>query len=267
MLTTTDQLGNTFHFEAIPKRIVSVVPSQTEFLFDIGLEEHIVGITKFCIHPEGKVEQKIIVGGTKNLSIENIMALKPDLIIANKEENEHGQIDELAKLVPVWISDIYTLDDAYEMMSSLGELFQKQEKTQEIIAGIKSTFAELEANLKPTHERIAYFIWRNPTMLAGTHTFIDHLLTKIGYYNICQDLPEAVGSRYPAIRIDEINKLKPDRLFLSSEPFPFNEKHIEELGMMWPDAKVQLVDGEMFSWYGSRLLKSAEYFKNLLEIK
>ena len=267
MITTTDQLGNTFNFETIPTRIISIVPSQTEFLFDIGLEEQIVGLTKFCIHPEDKVEKKINVGGTKNLSIENILSLKPDLIIANKEENTQDQIDELAKLVPVWISDIYTLDDAYEMMSRLGELFQKQEQTNKIIEGIKTSFAELEANLKPTHERIAYFIWRNPTMLAGTHTFIDHLLSKIGYYNICQDLPETVGSRYPTILIDEISKLNPDRLFLSSEPFPFNEKHIEELGMMWPQVKVQLVDGEMFSWYGSRLLKSADYFKNLLETK
>ena len=133
MITTTDQLGNTFQFENIPSRIVSIVPSQTEFLFDIGLDEQIVGITKFCIHPEDKVEDKINVGGTKNLSIENILALKPDLIIANKEENTQAQIDELAKLVPVWISDIYTLDDAYEMMSRLGELFQKQQKTQKII--------------------------------------------------------------------------------------------------------------------------------------
>ncbi len=265
MINTTDQLGNTFSFENPPKRIVSIVPSQTEFLFSIGLEEEVLGVTKFCIHPEDKVEHKLNIGGTKNLNIEKILALNPDIIIANKEENEQSQIEELQKHVPVWISDIYTLNDAYEMMMKLGTLFQKEEITASIITQIKISFEELLINLKPTHERVAYFIWRNPTMLAGTHTFIDHLLTLIGFKNICAELEN--GSRYPSVRMDDINRLQPDRILLSSEPFPFNEKHIEELSVIWPHAKVELVDGEMFSWYGSRLQESANYFKTLLETK
>jgi len=263
MIRTTDQLGTTFEFEAVPKRIVSIVPSQTEFLFSLGLDEEIVGITKFCIHPEEKVEHKKIVGGTKNLYIDTILALKPDIIIANKEENELSQIQELQKHVPVWISDIYSLDEAYAMMSSLGELFQKNCLAEEIIENIRESFVELKSNIKPTNERVAYFIWRNPTMLAGTNTFIHFLLEFIGFKNICSELTN--GSRYPTLKMDEINVLQPDRIMLSSEPFPFNDKHIEELSVIWPHAKVELVDGEMFSWYGSRLLHSAEYFKKLLE--
>lgn len=263
MISSTDQLGTTFEFESIPKRIVSIVPSQTEFLFSIGLDEEIVGVTKFCIHPEEKVEHKTIVGGTKNLYIDTILALKPDIIIANKEENELSQIEELQKHVPVWISDICTLDEAYEMMSSLGDLFQKKCITEEIIQNIRESFVDLKSKLKPTNERVAYFIWRNPTMLAGTNTFIHYLLEFIGFKNICSEMEN--GTRYPSVKMDEINRLQPDRIMLSSEPFPFNEKHIEELTIIWPHAKVELVDGEMFSWYGSRLQESANYFKKLLE--
>lgn len=263
MISTTDQLGNKFDFENTPKRIVSIVPSQTEFLFSIGLDDSILGLTKFCIHPEDKVKQKLIVGGTKNLNIEKILSLNPDIIIANKEENERSQILELQKHVPVWISDIYNLDDAYEMMIELGDLFGKSDKSNEIVNEIKLSFEELLSNLKPTKETVAYFIWKNPTMLAGKETFIDYMLTFIGFENICTQLENP--NRYPSVKMDEINKIQPDRIMLSSEPFPFNEKHIEELSVIWPHAKVELVDGEMFSWYGSRLLKSAKYFKKLLE--
>lgn len=263
MINITDQLGKEFTFNEIPKRIVSIVPSQTEYLFSIGLGEHIVGITKFCIHPEEIIANKTIVGGTKNLNIEKIIALNPDIIIANKEENELSQIQELQKHFPVWISDIYTLDEAYDMMRSLGELFQKQVIAEEIILNIRESFVELKSLIKPTNERVAYFIWRNPTMLAGTNTFIHYLLEFIGFKNICSDLEN--GSRYPSVKMDDINRLQPDRIMLSSEPFPFNEKHIEELSYIWPHAKVELVDGEMFSWYGSRLMESAAYFKKLLE--
>lgn len=263
MITTTDQLGTEFTFNEIPKRIVSIVPSQTEFLFSLGLDEHIIGITKFCIHPEDKVVAKTIVGGTKNLNIEKIKELNPDIIIANKEENELSQIQELQKYFPVWISDICTLDEAYEMMRNMGELFHKQTIAEEIILNIIESFVELKAIIKPSNERVAYFIWRNPTMLAGTNTFIHYMLEFIGFRNICAELEN--GSRYPSVKMDDINLLQPDRIMLSSEPFPFNEKHIEELSYIWPHAKVELVDGEMFSWYGSRLMESADYFKKLLE--
>lgn len=263
MIKTVDQLGNTFEFEQTPKRIVSLVPSQTEFLFSIGLDEEILGITKFCIHPEEKVEHKVNIGGTKNFNIEKILALKPDIIIANKEENEQSQIEELRKHVPVWISDIYNLEDAYDMMNKLGDLFQKVELSTKIVSDIKISFNDLLENIKPTSETVAYFIWRNPTMLAGKNTFIDYMLSLLGFENICSQLEQP--NRYPSVKMDVINRIQPDRIMLSSEPFPFNEKHIEELSVIWPHAKVELVDGEMFSWYGSRLLESAKYFKKLLE--
>lgn len=260
MIRSTDQLNRAHSWEHVPKRIVSVVPSQTEFLFDIGLDEHIVGITKFCIHPQPKVKGKELVGGTKNLNIEKILALQPDIIIANKEENERGQIEELMKHVPVWISDIYTLEDAYSMMDSLGKLFQKEKQTQELLTSIKNSFEAFAG--KGNSKRVAYFIWRKPYMLAGEHTFIQHLLEKMGLRNICFEMKE--GQRYPEIDREELAALQPEWIYLSSEPYPFKEAHIKELQEICPQAKIRLVDGELFSWYGSRLLHSANYFQTLL---
>ncbi len=264
MYITTDQLGNRYELRSIPKRIVSVVPSQTEFLFSIGLEDDIVGITKFCIHPADKVKQKESVGGTKNLNIEKILSLKPDIIIANKEENEKSQIEELQKHVPVWISDIYTLEDALDMMNDLGRLFNKKEESEQITSQIKATFLQLRSNRLPIKERVAYFIWRKPYMLAGRNTFINFLLEQeLGFNNISVELPN--GERYPNIEKEQLKELSPDRIFLSSEPYPFTDKHIQELQEICPLAKIQLVDGELFSWYGSRLLHSAAYFQDFLK--
>lgn len=260
MIRSTDQLNRELTWEHVPKRIVSVVPSQTEFLFDIGLDEHIVGITKFCIHPTAKVKDKQLVGGTKNLNIEKILALQPDIIIANKEENEQGQIEELMKHVPVWISDIYTLEDAYAMMESLGNLFQREKQTQELLTPIKNSFKAF-AGIGGS-KRVAYFIWRKPYMLAGEHTFIQHLLERMGLLNICLERKE--GQRYPEINREELAALQPELIYLSSEPYPFKEAHIQELQEICPQAKIRLVDGELFSWYGSRLLHSANYFQTLL---
>lgn len=260
MYFTTDQLGNRYSFKEIPKRIVSVVPSQTEYLFDIGLGEHIVGITKFCIHPAQQVKEKELVGGTKNLNIEKILSLQPDLIVANKEENEQSQIEELQKHVPVWISDIYNLKDALVMMNSLGELFNKEAESKAITTEIEDSFAQLKVSREAVNERVAYFIWRKPYMLAGTNTFISFLVeNELGFNNISAELPN--GERYPNIEKEQLKELSPDRIFLSSEPYPFTDKHIQELQEICPLSKIQLVDGELFSWYGSRLLHSAAYFR------
>jgi ABC-type Fe3+-hydroxamate transport system substrate-binding protein len=260
----TDQLGRTLtlNFEHSKLKIVSLVPSQTEFLFDIGLAENVVGITKFCIHPAEALKQKTIIGGTKNINIKKILELEPDIVIANKEENEQSQIEELMKQVPVWISDIYTLDDAYQMMLSLGEIFHKPNEASAIVSEIKHNF--LLINSKNTGKRVAYFIWRGPYMLAGEHTFINHLLEKMGLKNICVDLHS--NSRYPEIDAESLKKLNPDLIYLSSEPYPFKNKHLDELQAICPGANIQLVNGELFSWYGSRLKHTAAHMQELLSV-
>lgn len=251
-----DQMGNWIDLKTPPRRIISLVPSQTELLFDLGLDETLVGITKFCIHPSEKFKIKSKVGGTKTLYMDRIVALKPDLIIGNKEENEESQIRELMKHYPVWMSDIKTQDDALEMIALVGELVSRREESLKLIADIKKEFSFLPLPFE-NRKRVAYFIWKDPYMLAGTDTFIDSILQIGGWDNAVKT------SRYPELSKDTIAEINPDLIFLSSEPYPFSDKHAKEFQEICPSAKVMVVDGELFSWYGSRLLKTPAYLQQL----
>ncbi|SMC47625.1 ABC transporter substrate-binding protein [Pedobacter africanus] len=255
----TDQLGRTIVVNYPPKRIVSIVPSQTELLFDLGLDAEVIGITKFCIHPIDKFASRAKVGGTKRLDLELIRSLKPDLIIGNKEENEKEQVEVLMSEFPIWMSDIYTLEDAQKTIAEIGMLINREPEAAYLNHLIYAGFTDLKtlALQNGIHKKVAYLIWRKPYMLAGRDTFIDNILTWNGLQNVI------VESRYPELDLAELKLLKPDLVFLSSEPYPFKEKHLEEIGNAVPEARVMLVDGEMFSWYGSRLVKAVQYLFQL----
>jgi ABC-type Fe3+-hydroxamate transport system substrate-binding protein len=245
-------------FPQSPKRIISLVPSQTELLVDLGLEQEIAGITRFCIHPAHLRKTKTIIGGTKNFNFPLIDRLQPDLIIGNKEENYKEGIERLQQEYPVWISDIATLQDALHMIRKVGELTGREKQASELTAEITTRFQ----NLIPGKQagRVAYFIWQKPYMVAASHTFIDAMLTRCGFTNVFSHL-----DRYPQISEEELAEARPDYIFLSSEPYPFREKHLAQFKELCPEAIVELVDGELFSWYGSRLLHSPGYFKELIE--
>lgn len=277
-------LNNSINLSFIPKRIVSLVPSQTELLFSLGLDEEVIAITKFCIHPQSWFRKKQRIGGTKTVKADVVKALQPDLIIANKEENVKEQIEELKQIAPVWVSDIKTLDDAMEMIISVGKLVDRKDRADELVGEIKEAFKQIE----PLSEKlnIAYLIWKDPYMAVGGDTFIHDMLSRCGFTNIFKNI-----NRYPEVSINEFsinNSQKPiintlssvnshlstinylstencQLLLLSSEPYPFKQKHLDELQTLLPFSKIILVDGEMFSWYGSRLLYSAGYFKNLIQ--
>lgn len=233
------------------------MPSQTELLFDLGLEKEIAGITKFCIHPFHKCKQVTKVGGTKNFRFDVIDRLQPDLIIGNKEENYKEGIERLQEQYPVWISDIYTLPDALGMMEGVGCLTGKEREASALINSIEEAFKSVEATYS---KRVAYFIWREPYMVAGSHTFIHDMLTRCGFVNAFAHL-----ERYPEITHSQLTEAKPDLIFLSSEPYPFKEKHTAEFKTYCPQAQILVVDGEMFSWYGSRLLQAPAYFNSLIQ--
>lgn len=243
-LSCQDQMGREVIITTLPRRIISLVPSQTEFLIDIGAE--VIGRTKFCIHPADKVKDIPIIGGTKNFRIEAIRKLKPDLIIGNKEENYQEGIDELAKEFPVWMSDIYTLQDSFQMMTTVGRLVNREKRSIEMVDECQNALEKVKGTRSG---KVIYFIWKNPWMAAGKNTFIDHLLSYLGYENLIKE------DRYPELSDQEISNLNPDQLLFSSEPFPFKEIHIEEAESQWQKSKSQIVDGELFSWYGSRLRK------------
>ena len=251
-----DQMRNTILLGHVPRRIVSLVPSQTEYLHDLGLEEEVVGITKFCIHPSTWRKTKTLVGGTKNISIDKVRALQPDLILGNKEENTKEDIEKLKSIAPVWMSDIYTLEDGLAMMQLLGELTGKEKEASSIIQTIKTQFKEL-TKFQGTHRgSVLYLIWDNPLIGVASNTFIDDLLNKAGFVNVLSEL-----TRYPTLT--NLENIHPTHVFLSSEPFPFQEKHLQKFQDLFPTATIQLVEGELFSWYGSRLLKSVAYLKKL----
>ncbi len=253
----TDQIGHQIQLEETPKRIVSVVPSQTELLFDLGLENEVVGITKFCIHPNSWFKNKTRVGGTKTLNIEKIKQLNPDLIIANKEENTKEQIEELQKLFPVWTSDIRNLQDSIEMIKQVGLITNSTEKAENIITKIEQDFNFLSSTQKQPKSTL-YFIWRDPYMSIGSTTFIHDMMNRAGFVNALVS-----KGNYPVITVEQIKSINPQLILLSSEPYPFKEKHVEEFKKCCPGAQVMLVDGEMFSWYGSRLTKTVQYLVDL----
>lgn len=260
MKSYTDQIGNTIVLEKTPKRIVSIVPSQTELLFDLGLEESIVGITKFCVHPYHFKATKTLVGGTKKVHYEKIRLLNPDIIIANKEENTQEIVEELQKIAPVWTSDIKTLDDNKAMISQFGKIFNCRTEAENLNQKIDFALKDFLSFVSQRKvQKAAYFIWKNPYMVAGSDNFINEMLTLNNFQNIY-----ANKGRYPEI---EIKKMRlegdPDLVFLSSEPYPFKEEDAFEIGRFTHHAKTVFVDGEMFSWYGSRILKAFEYFKQL----
>lgn len=256
MQTTTDQMGQQLTLAAFPLRIVSLVPSQTELLYYWGLGERVVGITKFCIHPEEWYRNKSRVGGTKTVDLEKIAALKPDLIIGNKEENSKADIEQLQKNYPVWMSDLVTLPDVWDMFARLGNILQVQPQAQELTQQLQADFKQLNRLSNPI--RVAYFIWQNPYMVAASGTFIDTILQAAGFVNVF-----AEQERYPSCTEKEIAVLQPDCILLSSEPYPFGEKHIATFQAICPQATIRVVDGELFSWYGSRLLHTVDYLQTL----
>lgn len=257
-----DQTGNLVEVDKAPKRIISIVPSQTELLHDLGLNEEVIGITKFCVHPENWFKTKTRVGGTKNVKIEVVHSLRPDLIICNKEENDKEQVEELRKYYPVWVSDIKNLEDAYAMIESVGKITNTSRRAVILIDKIKEEFKKLEVRTSTILSRVsaAYLIWKDPHMAAGGDTFIHEMMTRCLFKNTFEHIP-----RYPVITMEDLKKAACKLLLLSSEPFPFDQKHLEVFQEQIPDTNILLVDGEMFSWYGSRLQYAPAYFENFLQ--
>ena len=254
--TVFDQLGRRVAVPFPPQRIVSLVPSQTELLFDLGLGGQMAGVTKFCVYPPEARRQATVVGGTKNFDFAKIAACRPDLIIGNKEENYQEGIEQLAAQYPVWLSDVADLPGALRMIRQVGLVTGRAHVADPMAAAIAERFDALAADAPP--ETAAYFIWRKPYIVAAAGTFIDDLLRRAGFANVFGAL-----GRYPEIAPAQLAAAAPRRILLSSEPYPFQAKHVAEFQALCPGARVEVVDGEMFSWYGSRLLRAAACLSQL----
>ncbi|MFD0977865.1 ABC transporter substrate-binding protein [Salinimicrobium gaetbulicola] len=255
-----DQLDREIKIPNPPKRIISLVPSQTELLVDLGLEDVLIGVTKFCVHPKDLRQRKNTVGGTKQVHVDKIRKLAPEIILCNKEENTLEMVAELENIAPVHVSDVKSVDDSLELIREYGEIFGVREKASEIagqIMDLREDFCEF-IDKKPK-QRVAYFIWKNPWMVVGKDTFIDHLLELNKFENVYR----LEKSRYPEIYLDQLTTKNADRVFLSTEPYPFKEEDKSMFKKAVREDCIHIVDGEYFSWYGSRLIAAFDYFKKL----
>jgi ABC-type Fe3+-hydroxamate transport system substrate-binding protein len=260
LIKILDQIGNELEFQKTPVRIISLVPSQTELLVDLGLEESIVGVTKFCVHPVSIRKEKVIVGGTKNINIQKIKDLQPDIILCNKEENTKEIVELCLQIAPTHVSDIFILNDALELIDQYGLVFSCKTSADDLIQKIHLLFNDFKNFVKDKDsKKVAYFIWKKPWMVAGNNTFINFLLEINKFDNIYK-----TEQRYPEVDLEDLKlKNEIDYFLLSSEPYPFKKEDKEELQMQFKNQSILLVDGEMFSWYGTRLIKAFEYFKML----
>lgn len=254
-----DALGRPITLERPPGRIISLVPSLTELLAWLGLDQEVVGITRYCIHPEGWRQTRAIVGGTKKARIERVRPLAPDLILANKEENTREDVEQLQQLAPVYVTDVNNLEDCLQMILAVGQLVDRSDQAHDLHHQLQQRFAALAAHTHPAR-RALYLIWRKPWMAAGSQNFIDDMLRLAGYQNVLSDQP-----RYPQLTLEQLQALRPQEVLLSSEPYPFGPEHLAELSQLLPESRVRLVDGEAFSWYGSHLLTTPAYLQSLRE--
>ncbi|MEQ9090780.1 MAG: helical backbone metal receptor [Balneola sp.] len=231
-------------------RIISLVPSLTELVLDLGIGNRLVGRTRFCIHPEKLVKDIPIIGGTKNPNLEKILELEPDYIIANHEENRKEDVQALQAHTEVNITEIDTINDALNAICDLGADLELASNAQKLVDEIKILLSQ---SSKYPPLKTAYFIWKAPWMVAACGTYIDSVMKHYNLENVFSD-----QQRYPQISLDELHDQNPELVLLSSEPFPFKQKHIEEIRKVCPDSKIELVNGEWFSWYGSGMLEAFE---------
>jgi len=232
------------------QRIISLVPSLTELLVDFGLKDRIAGRTRFCVHPAEAVEEIPIIGGTKNPRLEKIREMNPDYILANREENRKEDIRELETDFQVTVTDISTIEDALITIHELGDEFGVPGKAKKLIDTITKL---LEKRPEEPPMDVAYFIWRDPWMTVGRDTYIHDVLKHWNLHNVFRD-----RTRYPKINLHAVQARNPDLILLSSEPYPFKEKHLPEIEDFFPDTRILLADGEWFSWYGSRMAHAFE---------
>lgn len=238
-------------------RIVSLCPSTTLTMFDFGLAEALVGRTIFCIKPEKKVDAIAKIGGTKNPNFDKIKKLNPTHILFNMEENDASHLAELEHMCSVIVTTPTDIESTISMLHAFGTAFSRKAEASLWEQRIR---AELLAIPKVNGTfRYLYVIWRNPVMVAGSNTYIDYLFGLFGGVNVAQEISD---KRYATLTETDLHKARADRIYLSSEPFPFKEKHIAEFEPFCND--IQLINGEAASWHGTYTVIGLQYLKRVL---
>ncbi len=244
-------------------RIISLCPSLTELVFDLGLGGSLVGRTKFCVHPAPQVDAIEKVGGTKNPKIARIVELAPDIVLMNEEENRLEDAEALRSAgINCHTSMPRTITETAAMVRSIGSALGTAGPAEVIARDIETRGAEVAGRAQEP-VRYVYLIWREPWMTINNDTFVHALLANAGGVNVFGKLPD----RYPTITLLQIRDATPDIVLLSTEPFPFAERHIEELAGKTgiPRERVVVVDGELLSWHGSRTPRGIVYAGEVMD--
>ena len=260
-MTYTDSINREIEIPNAPQRIISLVPSLTELLHDMSLEPQILGVTKYCVHPIHYRITKTLVGGTKKVKYKEISALNPDFILCSKEENTPEMLAELEKIAPVYVSDVNSFEEALDLIKKLGIILNRRTEANHIIDRINFKYNEFRASIKDKEIiRVAYFIWADPLMVAGSNTFINDMLRICKFENGYANKKE----RYPVIKPKRMHVLaNPKLLLFSSEPHDFTDEEVYDVLRSTKKTLTMYVDGEYFAWYGSRLVKAFEHFKQI----
>ena len=269
-----DDRGVSFMPLRRPFKVVSLVPSWTETLFDLGLtEEEIVGRTDYCVHPMDHVGRIEAVGGPKDPDIQKIFRLQPDLIIADREENRREDIEQFEKhwtVSRVFLTGPTTVNEALQDVERLGRLFLSPKRARRLVENVRAWRARVVSKDRGT---VAYLVWQDPLMAASRETYIGDVLEILGYKNVMdrstlKDLNQTASTRYPTVTLERLILLRPATILLSTEPFPFREAHADDLrsrlyrldGPYAESVKIRIVNGEHYSWYGSRMVPAFRYF-------
>jgi ABC-type Fe3+-hydroxamate transport system substrate-binding protein len=243
-----DLLGRTFDFATPPSRVVSLVPSLTETLFDLGAGDVVAGITDFCIFPEGVDLPR--VGGTKNPRVDEIRALAPDLVYVNLEENLERHASHIAEFAPVFVTEPKTVDDVAELINMLGAIHRREQRARELceeLARERGTIASFT---------FAVPIWKKPWMWCGGDTYVSNLVESTGGRNVLHD-----RERYPSLALDEVLALRPDVVFLPDEPYVFTDADAAEIH----GARViGPFPGHLFTWHGTRTILGLRFLREAL---
>ena len=257
-----------------PFRVVSLVPSWTETLFDLGLAEaEIVGRTEYCIRPRSKVARIENLGGPRDPDVERILELDPDLVVADREENRREDVEEIERhwgRPRVFVTGPRTIGQALQDIELFGLLFRTRGRARQLIEAVRSWMAQLVRQDRGT---VVYLVWEDPWMAASGETYIGDVLRTLGYRNLFEgsavpDSNEGGTTSYPVVTVEDLVRFKPEAVFLSTEPFPFRKSHTHRLRSQFrrmdPEyggkVDVRIVNGEYFSWYGSRMIPAFRYF-------
>ncbi len=244
-----------------PVRIVSLVPSITELVCDLGLASRLVGRTGFCVHPKETVRKIPKVGGTKTVDLEKVRSLRPTHVILNVDENEKAAAEKLAEFVPhLIVTHPMAPLDNLALYRLLGGIFGSASEAEKLCARFQAAHDALIAEQHETR-KVLYLIWKDPWMTVSRDTYISRTLALAGL----ETLPKTAEARYPTFALDEPCVSESDLVLLSTEPYMFRAKHVAELGLLaaFAGKPVRLIDGEMTSWYGSRAIEGLGYLREL----